>query len=319
MGAADKDTAGQDPGEPGDGTAQKEAGEDEDKPGAAMAEGGKPADADEDGDKDGEGKEGGDKDAASMDAADKEEKEEKEDKEEDKEDAGDSGPKLELTLSWASNYVFRGVSMSNKLPVFQGSVDFSTPLFWGLSANVGLWRSMTRFESADPAADPNADPPAPLLEVKRERGLYWGLSLELPGGFSWSGQINRYTYPGFFDLNFDERGHTLSRSFEALPLSPTLTLGRSKFRSVFYPGSDGRYYELNLELKLDETWGFNFHIGRSRFADQSLGGQDYVDRSFGFNRELNGFQVELLGTNTTTSQFGRLGSPAALVRVSRTF
>jgi hypothetical protein len=35
-------------------------------------------------------------------------------------------------------------------------------------------------------------------------------------------------------------------------------------------------------------------------------------------REVNGFQLEFLGSNTT-SQFGRLGSPAAFVRASRTF
>ena len=46
-----------------------------------------------------------------------------------------------------------------------------------------------------------------------------------------------------------------------------------------------------------------------------LGGQDYVDRSLAFVREVNGFQVEFVG-NTTTSQFGR---PAAFVRVSRAF
>lgn len=251
---------------------------------------------------------------------------EKEEKDEEKEEGKDGeekaeadGPRLELTLTWASNYIFRGVSMSDKLPVFQGSLDFSTPLLWGLSANIGIWRSMTRFESTDPAADPNADPPAPLLQVKRERGWYYGLSLELPLGFSWSSQIYNYSYPGFFDLNFDERGHTLSRTFEDLPLSPTLEIGRAKFRSVFYPGSDGRYYEINLQAKLNDTWGLNFHIGRSRFADQSLGGQDYVDRSIGFVRDVNGFQVEFVGSNTTTSQFDRLGSPAAFVRVSRTF
>ncbi len=87
---------------------------------------------------------------------------------------------------------------------------------------------------------------------------------------------------------------------------------------MFYPGSDGRYYELNLQAKLNDTWGLNCHIGRSRFADQSLDGQDYVDRSLGLVRDVNGFQVEFVG-NTTTSQFGRLGNPAAFVRVSRTF
>jgi len=37
----------------------------------------------------------------------------------------------------------------------------------------------------------------------------------------------------------------------------------------------------------------------------SLGGQDYVDRSLAFVREVNGFQVEFAGSNTT-SPFGRL-------------
>lgn len=300
-------------GEASDAKDEKNEKDEKDKEGDADKAGGNKAEMDG---KEGEG-ENSDKDK------NEKEKEEKEEEKEEDKDSGEKaetdGPRLELTLTWASNYIFRGVSMSDKLPVFQGSLDFSTPLLWGLSANIGIWRSMTRFESTDPAADPNADPPAPLLQVRRERGWYYGLSLELPMGLSWSSQIYNYSYPGFFDLNFDERAHTLSRTFEDLPFSPTLEIGRAKFRSVFYPGSDGRYYEVNLQAKLNDTWGLNFHIGRSRFADQSLGGQDYVDRSIAFVREVNGFQVEFVGSNTTTSQFGRLGSPAAFVRVSRSF
>jgi uncharacterized protein (TIGR02001 family) len=231
----------------------------------------------------------------------------------------DSGPKLELTVAWVSDYVFRGVSLSNRLPAFQGSVDYSHPLIWGLSGNVGLWRSQVRFDTEQEFPPGQAPEPVPTITVRHENGIYGGVSGDLVAGWTWSAQLYSYSYPGFKNLDYVEKGITLARAFAELPGQPQLEISGATFRSVFFPGSDGKYLELNLKLALINEFSLAAHLGGSRFANQSTGGQNYVDRAITLSRPFGQFQFDLVATSTNTLQFGRLGSPALLLRVSRTF
>jgi len=225
------------------------------------------------------------------------------------------GSSLSLTVTGASDYRFRGVSLSDRRPVAQGSLDFQTALIGGVTGNIGLWYSTVRIDAND-LVTPTGGQSVP--QSKREQGVYYGLSGPLAGGFHWAAQIENYVYPGFHELNHDEYRLALSRGFNGLPLLHAVEVAQTRFKTA-NPGGGGHYLEVNLHLKPAAKWDLIGHVGQSQFDNHVLGGQDYVDRSLTLSREFDAYKVEMVAVATNTRQFGRLGDSGLLVRISRSF
>jgi uncharacterized protein (TIGR02001 family) len=230
------------------------------------------------------------------------------------------GAKVNSTVAAVSDYMFRGVSLSDRRPAIQGSVDLTLGSSPGLSANLGVWGSSVRFDSDTATPRNNAVTETISKQaVRREAGIYGGVGGGLVAGWRWGAQLSYYRYPGFGSLDWTERALSLSRDFPATSGRPAVEFLATKFRDVFSPGSDGDYLSATVKLALAGDFSIATQIGQTRFQDQLRGGKDYVDRSLTLSRPYAGFQIDLSYTCTNTEQYGALGHPTLLLAVSKTF
>jgi uncharacterized protein (TIGR02001 family) len=219
------------------------------------------------------------------------------------------------TLTFASEYVFRGVSQTDNKPAVQGSFDYKHPI--GLFA--GIWGSNVE----DYVSKGNV-----------ELDIYAGYGLELLPDFNLEASAIYYYYPGSGSdpkKSYVEGHLGMNYTLKTLPLSPKLSGGYNYSPDFFGEDGDGHYFSGRLDLSLPYEFTLYGVIGYQWVeGDKSTGngngengedGYDYTHWQVGISRPLFGFTLDLSYQDTNEANF--LGNDIAEERivfaVSRSF
>lgn len=154
---------------------------------------------------------------------------------------------LSTTLSLTSDYVFRGVSLTDG-PALQGSVDYA----FDNGFYIGSWTSNYDYDSA----------------AGRELDFYLGYSLPLSNDFTLSASASRYTFFDEHEIDYNEYKAGLSRG----------ALDAKAWYAIDYGGSnsDAQYFEVGVNSTLPMDISLEVRAGHSVF-DSQIGINDYSD------------------------------------------
>jgi len=222
----------------------------------------------------------------------------------------DGGPfateNFSATLTFTSDYVFRGISFSDSLPALQGSFD------WGYGNWFAGWWSSSL-----------ADTDGSGYEL--ESDFYAGYANSF-AGFDWWVMPIYYHFWGFDDDDFALATGTptadldedvfevwvdVTRSFADAPLSPSFHLLYAYTPDYFFESGDGHYVKGDITLSLPA--GFSLNAG---YGVQTVDGGDYGDPSVfgtggwtyghwevGLSRDFLGFGLDLRYHDTSDDEF----------------
>lgn len=221
------------------------------------------------------------------------------------------GP-VELTANVAmvSDYVWRGISQTDRNPAIQGGFDAAHDMGFYL----GVWGSNVDFNDGDNAS--------------MELDLYGGWTKKWDNGFGVDVGMIHYDYPGAnhaLDYDFNEFYLGLSTSVLGINLA-----GKYFYSPDFF-GANLDKSASYVDLKADYTFPAGItltgHYGYSfGNAYQIPGGPDgYGDYSLTLGSELAGFAIEggLFGTDGDGDSYVPLGSNLAddrfVVKVAKKF
>jgi uncharacterized protein (TIGR02001 family) len=218
------------------------------------------------------------------------------------------------STTFATDYVFRGISQTNEDPAVQGSLDYAHPIGFYL----GVWGS-------------NVD--ESISKGNLELDFYGGYGRELFKDFSIDLSIIYYVYPGSGsdpEANFVEGHVGLSYALSALPLAPTLGVGYNYSPDFFGEDGDGHYVNGKLDLSLPYGFGLGGEIGyqwvegdKTTGHDQGMNGHDgydYTHYKVGLSKELLGFNLELSYQDTNEENyFGDIAGDRVVFAISRKF
>ncbi len=186
----------------------------------------------------------------------------------------------ELTgnITFATDYVDRGISNSNRGPAIQGGLDYAHES--GLY--LGTWASNVDFDDGE--------------EASGEVDFYAGYSAET-AGISWDAGLQRIIYPGADDaLEYDSTELYLSAAYDLGQLS----LSATYYYSADYFGSGNTHY-LATSVGGDVGYGFYLsgQVGRQVIEDNAFyGTPDYTHWGVTLERELEGFDLSLAWQTT---------------------
>lgn len=180
-----------------------------------------------------------------------------------------SAQQAESPYSWnvtaVSDYVFRGVSQTDEDPTLQAGFTYTSPV--GLYA--GVWGSGVDFGPGDPST---------------ELDYLIGYGVDVTDSVNFDVLLNRYTYLGASELNYNELITTTTFADQYM-----LTVAYSN--DVWNSGTDGWYYGVGGEWALPQEFTLAANVGRSTF-EQGIA-KDYTDFNIGVSRQFGLFNLGL--------------------------
>ena len=176
------------------------------------------------------------------------------------------------TFSWnagiVSDYVFRGVSQSNKDIAFQGGVDYA---FGDSGFYAGAWGSNVDFQAVD----------GPNIELD----AYVGYNTDLGDKFNLDVMLTRYTYHGAESTYGNSDYNELITKF-AMNDVATLTVGYTNDYSN--TGENVTYVNLGNSWDLGKDYSLSAGFGRT-FSDFG----DYNDWNVGVSKTFGALEFGL--------------------------
>ena len=180
-----------------------------------------------------------------------------------------SAQDAESPYSWnvtgVSDYVFRGVSQTDKDPTLQAGFTYTSPV--GLYA--GVWGSGVDFGPGDPST---------------ELDYLIGYGVDVTDTVNFDVLLNRYTYLGASELNYNELITTTTFAEQY-----KVTVAYSN--DVWNSGTDGWYFGVGGEWALPQDVTLAANVGRSTFEDGIA--KDYTDFNVGVSRQFGLFNLGL--------------------------
>lgn len=180
-----------------------------------------------------------------------------------------SAQDAESPYSWnvtgVSDYVFRGVSQTDKDPTLQAGFTYTSPV--GLYA--GVWGSGVDFGPGDPST---------------ELDYLIGYGVDVTDTVNLDVLLNRYTYLGASELNYNELITTTTFAEQY-----KVTVAYSN--DVWNSGTDGWYFGVGGEWALPQEVTLAANVGRSTFEDGIA--KDYTDFNVGVSRQFGLFNLGL--------------------------
>ena len=184
-------------------------------------------------------------------------------------DAEESSP-FSWSVDAVSDYVWRGVSQSDENPTLQAGFTYTGEK--GLYA--GVWGSGVDFGSG-----------APDVEVD----YFVGFNKDLSESVNFDVMINRYTYPGASDLNFNE-------------LLTSTTFAETYSLAVNYSNDFGGADTSAWYVGVGGSWGlpndFTLDVSAGRSLFESDYSDDYTDWSVGVSKGWGLFSAGLAYVGT---------------------
>ncbi|MGE0386890.1 MAG: TorF family putative porin [Gammaproteobacteria bacterium] len=215
-----------------------------------------------------------------------------------------------VTASFATDYLFRGLSNSDNDPAFQPAIN------WGYNGwYAGIWGS-----NVDDTFDDGAD-----IEID----FYVGYAGDI-GNFHYDLGATYYTFPGADDTtgedNYWELIPKVSYTFESLPLQPVLGFQYAYSPEFFGEAGESHDIEITGSFSLPSEFTLKAIGGHQSYDGTGPGVGDawnYSYWSIGVARTIAGFDFSLAYWDTTDNAEQRLGDDIAgdhvLFTVSRTF
>lgn len=145
---------------------------------------------------------------------------------------------LSYNIAATNNYIWRGVSQSNKEAAVQGGIDYTNSTFYA-----GVWGSNVDFGS----------------DASLEVDLYAGVKPTV-GNWSFDFGAIYYAYPDEDDLNFGELKAGFSHP-----------LGKGTIGAAIYTDwetLENPYYELNAAYPVSDKWSVSGAIGKYEAASE---------------------------------------------------
>ncbi len=180
-----------------------------------------------------------------------------------------SAQDAESPYSWnitgVSDYVFRGVSQTEEDPTLQAGFTYTSPV--GLYA--GVWGSGVDFGPGDPST---------------ELDFLIGYGVDVSDNVNFDVLLNRYTYPGAGELNYNELITTTTFAGQY-----RLTVAYSN--DVWNSSTDGWYFGVGGEWALAREFTLSANVGRSTFEEGIA--KDYTDFNIGISRQFGVFNLGL--------------------------
>lgn len=182
--------------------------------------------------------------------------------------------KTSASIGAFSDYRLRGMSLSDKTAVMQGSIEASVPLSDSVSVFAGLWGS-----SLDKDAGAGA----------LEADLYGGVAVTT-GDISWKATYLRIVFPDDSPADIDFDQYAASVSFPLGPIAGTLGVVHDEYNGgtqSTYVYASGGYTIPDTPVALKATLGFedgdpfnekwNWGLGASYTYKAVTFGVEYID------------------------------------------
>jgi uncharacterized protein (TIGR02001 family) len=192
---------------------------------------------------------------------------------------------LTWNLSVTSDYVFRGISQTDRKPALQGGLDYA---FGDTGIYVGAWGSNVDF------ADPDGDGPDIELDT------YIGYSVDVSDDWNLDFSVVHYSYFGERDAYGSS---DYNEFFAKTTWNEMLTF------TVAYANDYSNLDYSSLYVNLAGTWelgndfSLNASIGHSDFSDDNGSYNDWnigVSRQFGpVNAAINYYDTDISGGNVS--------------------
>ncbi|KZC36986.1 hypothetical protein RHOFW510R12_27320 [Rhodanobacter sp. FW510-R12] len=219
-----------------------------------------------------------------------------------------------VSAGMVSDYLFRGLSQTDRQPAVQAGVEFDHASGW----YVGGWGSNVSWLS-------DASTSAALISSSVELDLYGGWRGSF--GSDWSGDVGvyRYQYPGSYPARFTLPNTT--EGYVALAWKSVSLKYSYAFTDLFgYAGSQhSGYLDLSWNQPFAPGWLLNAHVGHQHV--RNVRGASFSDWKLGVTRNFgSGWSVALgyCDTNANASIYTNarghyLGRATALLSVARSF
>lgn len=194
---------------------------------------------------------------------------------------------LTATVTFATDYVFRGISQTDSGPAVQGAIDYAYMFRPEIGVYAGLFGSNVDFDDGD--------------EANIELDLYGGLKGEI-SGVTWQAGVIHYAYPGAevggIHYDYTEGVAKLGYDFGLLSVTGGVNYSGDYFfesgESVYVSGDVGvplPFLPFDMALAL--------HAGHQSIENNArFGAPDYTDWAIGISGKVEGFTLGLQYTDT---------------------
>jgi uncharacterized protein (TIGR02001 family) len=189
----------------------------------------------------------------------------------------------------ASDYLFRGLSQTNRRPAVQAGVEYDGDG----GGYLGGWASNVSWLS-------DGSTPSQPVSSSVELDAWAGWRGSLGGDWRYDAGLYGYAYPGSYPRGYT-RPHTLE-GYAALGWK-TLTLKYSSTFGNLFGVPDSRhsgYLDLGWSQPLAAAWRFDAHVGRQRVAHH--GDAAYTDWKLGVSRAFGRGWTATLGWYDTDAR-----------------
>ena len=201
----------------------------------------------------------------------------------------------ESNFSWnlalTSDYVFRGVSQTDREPALQGGLDYA---FGDSGFYVGAWGSNVDFGDGSPDV---------------EIDTYVGWNTDLTDSLNFDIMLTRYNYmgadDGFGDIDYNEL-------IGALTWNEMITFTAAYANDYSNADISATYFNISGEWTVADEWNFTAGVGRSDFEDID----GYTDWTLGVNRDFGPVNAALNYYDTNVDLDGERLSDAVVLTLS---
>ncbi|MCA3247691.1 MAG: hypothetical protein ING29_14550 [Azospirillum sp.] len=224
------------------------------------------------------------------------------------------------TVTITSNYIFRGISQSNKSPAVQGNLEYTYGV-GQFTPYLGAFASSVRFPGADSSGR------EPYYRQRMELDLFGGVRYEPIDKLILDAGFISYVYPG----QNAERAHTAT----TVPLvgspqwnewygklsydfGPVIVLGSVYHAPSFQAASgSGTYLEGGLDIPVPFDFTVSGRLGRQNVQrNANFGFPDYTTWNVSLGRELLGFVMTGGYSDTNVKRNARLGADITNTQVN---
>jgi uncharacterized protein (TIGR02001 family) len=180
---------------------------------------------------------------------------------------GAANAEVSGSVAFVSDYVFRGISQSEGGPAVQGSLDWTSGIFyagaWGSSTDLGVGESM-------------------------EMDLYFGVT-PTTGPVEWDLALVGYFYPGADDEDA-EADYFEGIVGASLPVTEQFSVGgQVAFTPEYFgDGGEGVYYEANVGYAVNDAFSLSAAYG---VQDIDFASDSYSVWTVGAEYAIHGFTL----------------------------
>ena len=189
-----------------------------------------------------------------------------------------------------SDYLFRGISQTNRKPAVQAGVEFDHASGW----YVGGWGSNASWLSD---ASTSAAPVSSSVELD----LYGGYRGSFGSDWSYDVGVYRYQYPGSYPAGFVLPNTT--EAYAALAWK-SVSLKYSYALTNLFGFTDSKhsgYVDLSYNVEFSPGWTLNTHVGHQHV--KNVPGASYSDWKVGVTKAFDhGYSVSLGYYDTNASR-----------------